>query len=954
MELIGLALVLAVVAAACTGSPTRSDQADTTASTVAEDPVIGADGGEIPAPVVDPTPIEPSSEVRIGTLDNGLTYYARSNQAPGAGMSLRLVVNAGSLQQEEPESGEAHFLEHMMFNGTERYPGNELNRVLQSFGSVIGPDLNAYTSYDETVYSLELTDINPDLLDTGFSVLVDWASAATIDEADTIEERGVVREEVRLRDEGSAGVISTLFDEVYFDGTAYDRREPGGDGAMVLEIDADQLRRFYDRWYRPDLMAVVAVGDLPVDRIEELVRSHFSDLESRGSEAPERVEPTVEPIDEPVTRVLTHPEVAAPFGSIDYSITTWDQGTVGGERLTLIQDLYTLMIQNRLLDAVDRAEVELDEPVATRFQENRHQSFLGFNFDAPDLAQGTEYVLSEMRRVELTGFTEEEYQRAADQARTGLDQYLAMAPSTNDYAHADAYVVHFLESAQISSADDTHARLTAIIDDLTAEEISQVFRWEMAQAAPLVVVIGSDPTLVPTEAELQAAVDAAATVTGDQGPSDVPTIEKLMDRPDPVAPLATSEIRELNATERTYDNGVTLRFVYSDIAANEVELRAVGQGGWSALTPEDALIAPAAVDAVSRSGVGDHDRLTYRRFLADASTSLSPYIDETSEGFVGRSASEDLEILFQQLHLSMTAPRVEATALRQTLDDIAEDRRLVETDTWTASQAALADVLYDGDPRFAVAPSDLSDLTEAEAVDVYQQRLGGVDDLVVAIVGDFERETIEELADAYLGTLPARSPDTWTDARPALITDAARRDLVVGSGEATGAVSVLYPSELRVDATTQIELMVLEQILDARLFDELRERLGATYGGFVTATPRWAPTEGVELLLFANVDPTRVEEVLTVMVTETKDLAANGPTPEELERARSVLQADFLLIGNPQLIDMLLTEQSNQPLTYKRRNDLLPEVSTTDVQSLAARVMPADVRIEVIALPADG
>ncbi len=949
---LGLLVVLALLAAACTSSPTESSPETTIAPPASDDPVDGIDGTELVAPEVDATPIEPSSAVRIGTLDNGLTYYLRSNQAPGLGLSLRLVVNAGSLQQEEPESGAAHFLEHMLFNGTERYPGNELNRVLQSLGVLIGPDLNAYTSYDETVYSLQLSEITPDIVETGFSVVADWASAATIDQAATVEERGVVREEVRLRDEGSQGAISTVFDDAYSRGTAYESREPGGQGPMVLETDADQLRQFYDRWYRPDLMAVIAVGDLPLDALEEEVRDHFTDLTPRGIEAPERIEPVVSPIDESVTRVLSHPEVAAPFGSIDYSITTWGLGTVGGERLTLIQDVYALMIQNRLLDAVDRAEVELDEPWVGRFQETRHQSFLGFNFDAPDLAQGAEFILSEMRRLELAGFTDQEYQRAADQIAASLDQFLATAPSTNDFVYADDYVAHFLESAQISSASATHERLTAALDDITADEVSQVFRWELSQAAPIVIVVGSDPARLPTEADLKAAIDAATTTAADDnGSGDVPVIEELMVRPDPVEPFTTQGLDELEGAEWSYENGVTVRFIDSDITANDVELRARGQGGWSILDPEDGPIAFAATDAVSRSGVGEHDRLTYRRFLADASTSLFPFIDETSEGFVGFSATEDLEILFQQLYLLVTAPRVEGPALRQTLDDIDEDRRLVETDTWTASQAALADVLYDGDPRFAVASPDLSDLTEPEAVDIYQQRLGAVDDLVVAIVGDVRRAEVEELADAYLGTLPAGPGDTWANVRPPLITGPVRRDLTVGSGESTGAVSVLYPSEITVDATTKVELMVLEQILDARLFDQLREQLGVTYGGFVQASTRRAPTEGVELLLFANVDPGRVDEALATMLSVTKDIAANGPTAEELERARAVIQADFNLINNPQLLTMLLTDDDIRPLTPARRNTILPQITAANVQILATRVLPLDVRVEVTALP---
>ena len=946
-----LTIVVVMLVAGCTDSAETADPASTMPTT--PETVINADGIEVVTPVADPTPIDVSSAVRTGTLDNGLTYYARSNQSPGRGLSLRLVVNAGSLQQEVPESGVAHFLEHMLFNGTEQYPGNELTRELQNIGVLIGPDLNAYTSYDETVYSLELTSITDETVDFGFAVLAQWASAATLDQQATTAERGVVREEVRLRDEGPDGAIATVFDNAYLRGTAYEGREPGGRGDLVLATNADDVRRFYDRWYRPELMAVVAVGDLPVDRLEQEIKNRFSDLEPRGGDTPPRMEPEVPPIVIPITEVVSHPEVAAPFGSIDYSITAWDPGTVGGERLSLMQDVYALMIQNRLLDAVDRGAVELDDPGVGRFFQTRNQGFLGFHFDAPDLAEGTEFILSELRRLELSGFSNSEYERAAEQITTSLDQLLATAPSTSDSQYANGLAAHFLAGTQISSIADTHGRLTAALDEILASEVTNLFRWEMKRAAPIVIVVGSDASLLPVEADLQAAIEAAGIITAEGADAgDGPAIEVLMTRPELVEPVGTGPIDELGGFEWVFANGVTVRFIHSAISANQVDIHAVGQGGWSVLPEADAPLAVVASEAVIRSGVANYDRLAYRRFLAEVNTALFPFIDETSEGFFGSANSDDLEILFQRLYLTITAPRVEAPALRQTIDDADERRRLVETDTGAASQEALADLLYGGDRRFSLAPPDVSALTADRALDVYSRRFATVDDLVVAVVGDVGRREVATLAAAYLGTLPAGPADSWVDVRPPALDEVVRRDLLVGSGEATGSVSVLYPSDIVVDAATLVELQLLEQILDARLFDELREELGASYGGFVSAVTRLAPTEQIDILFFANVDPERVEETLAAVLAEAEDVSTNGPRAEELERARAVLQADFDLTNNFELIAMLLTEADEEILTYELRAKVLDAITAADLKALAAQVLPSDVRAEVVAIPA--
>ncbi len=960
-----VAVIFAVLlaATACTDSAVDDGAVDDAAA----DPTAGPDDEttsagtgdddadrpyELIEPDPDPTPIEPSGEVRIGTLDNGLTYYVRRNSAPGGSLSLRLVVDAGSLQQDVPESGSAHFLEHMLFNGTENFPGNELSRALERLGVQFGADLNAYTSLDETVYQLDIVSITDDKIESGFDVMLDWASAATIDQAATEAERGVVREELRLRDEGPDGAVAEAFNEAYLRGTPYEGREPGGEAELVLETNAEELRAFYDRWYRPELIAIVAVGDLPEDRMEQEIVDRFADFEGRGDDAGERVQVVTDPIDTPITDVVSHPELSRRFGSIDYSLTSWDESTIGGERLTLHQELMALMIGNRLRDAVDRGDVVLDDPFVTRFEQNRAQTFLGFNFDSPELVDGIEYVLTEMRRIEIGGFTDAEYQRAASQVETSLDQALASVDTTQDRTYADVYAGHFLRSDQISSLADTHGRLTTALAEDSAADVTDLFRWELSRAAPIVIAVGPDPATLPTIAQLDGAIDAAAAaeISGDDAADDV-AIESLMTRPDPVEPVEEVSIDELEATEWTFPNGVTVRFVESAIDANTVNLIARGHGGWSVLPADDAAVAPYAVSAVGDSGLGEYDRLTVRRFLAGSTSSLAPFIDETSEGFFGSSGTDDLETLFQQLHLSVVAPRVSDVALSETVT-AAEDRaRQVAGDAGTATINAVADARFDGDERFLLVPPPLDDLTAERALDIYDERLGEVDDLTVAIAGDVSADTVAELAAAYLGTLPAGDAESWADVRPEPVAEVVRRDLVAGSGTATGTVAVLYPSQFDVDAGTRVELRVFEQIFNGRLLDVVREELGASYGGRAVTDATVAPREGVDLLLFANIDPARGDEILDVILAEAEDLATNGPTVEELDRARSVVQADFDLINNAQLIEMMLTPPDEERLTVERRAELLAGVDQASIRALAAAVLPTDVRVEAIAVP---
>lgn len=951
--------VLALVAAACTDSrdDAGTDPEDATSSTEETTDGDEGDGTDDEAIVLvepdpDPTPIEIDPAVTIGTLDNGLTYYLRSNQAPGGGLALRLVVNAGSLQQDEPESGHAHFLEHMLFNGTENFPGAELRQTLGRLGVEFGPDLNAYTSFDETVYELDLTAINDDKIETGFDVLADWASRATIAQADTEAERGVVREEIRLRDEGPDGVVTTAFLGAYLDGSPYEDTEPGGDAQEILATDAEDLREFYDRWYRPELMAIVAVGDLPVERMEEEIRDRFEGLESR-SDGAERVEVEADPIADPFTAVVTHPEVAREFGSIDYSLTTWGQETVGGERLTLMQDLMALMIRNRLSDAADRGAADLGEPFVVRFAETRAHSFLGFNYEGADLVAATEYVLNEMVDLQRSGFEADELDRATDELGALLDQFLAGGRSTQDIQWADSYVAHYLDGSQISSVGSTHERLTGVLDGLDVAEVTDLFRWELAQAAPIVILVGSDPSSLPAEADLDAAVERSTADDrmpvireAEQG------IEALMDRPEPVEPVETRDVADPEATEWVFANGVTVRFVDSTIASGQVDLVAEAEGGWSALEPGPGALAPYAVAAVADSGLGEFDRVQVRRFLSARSSQLQPYLGETVEGFVGSAGVDDLEVLFQQLHLAVTAPRIDPLALDEVIGNADDSRRQVTADPGLATLQALNELVYGDDVRFGLLPpDDLDGLSADEALSIYADRFDDVDDLVVAIAGDVGEDEVAELAQAYLGSLPAGEPDTWADVRPDPLTTVVDRDVVAGTGEATGTVAVFYPSDVEVDAATRVEARLLEQIFSTRILDEVREELGASYGGQAIIETRTTPTDGLDVLLFANVDPGRGDEILDVVVAQATDLAANGVTADELDIARSIVQDDYELLDNNQLIDMLLTDPDEEVLTLGRRLELLAQVELADLAALAAQVLPTGVRAEVVTTP---
>lgn len=767
-------VVLGLIAVGCSGSNDEAAPTTTVAAPDSDDgttgsagPVDAADapGGE-PAP--DPTPIPLDPAVRAGVLDNGLTYYAMSNDSPGAKLELRLVVNAGSLHQEVPDAGSAHFLEHMLFNGTTQFPGLALDDALRGFGMAIGPDVNAYTWFDETVYELSLPT-TPEAIETGFDIVREWMTNATIDEQAVTDERGVVREELRVRDESADGVINDVVFSAYIADSPYVGREVSGSVERALATTPDGLRAFYDRWYRPEHMAVIAVGDLPVDDLEQLIADEFSSVEPRTDEQVTQPDRGVGDLDDIVVDVVTHPDGPEPRVSLDYALPHWDADTVGGERLRLIEDLANQMLSIDLDNAATRGTIDAIGPGGGTFGFVRERRFLGFNFAGDDPTASTEDVVGLIASTTANGFPRSTFDRAVAGARSGVEQELAGLGSRQDTRIASALVSVFLDGAAFDAVDASVARRLALLDELTVEDVNQHLQYVMSRSAPILVAFGNDPAdfdLAALSAAVAAGLDADR-VLDSAADSDVQPGQELMAAPDRVQAVSNDDvdIDGVDATELTLANGVRVFITESEISEGEVFLLAAGEGGFSVLEPGLGQPITLAAGAASRSGIGEYDAIDLQTALADRNVGLTPFISLLQEGFQGSADADDLETLFQLLHLSITSARIDDAAWREAVDGADQAATFYETDPSGAGFVALIDARYGDTGYHALAPDvdAIASLGADGALDLFQQRFSAIDDFTVAIVGDVPTEVVVELAERYLSGLPMRPEDPWVD-----------------------------------------------------------------------------------------------------------------------------------------------------------------------------------------------
>jgi zinc protease len=967
-------VVVGSLVAACsadpgvTGGASRSSSgAVAPASTAAPEPIAGSTPVTAPDPTGLPSISVADPDVEIGALDNGLRYLVRNNDNPGRRVEMRLVVDAGSVLQDATQDGGAHFLEHMLFNGTEQFPENELLDVLRGFGAAFGPDINAYTNYDETVYALTMPTDDPSTVATGLDVLAQWLSAATIDQAQVEAERGIVLDEWRQRASSTSGRIFEQVQDLFLTGSPYEGQAPIGTPDAIEATDSEPLRRFYDDWYRPDNAAVVVVGDVDVDGIVAALTDRFAPLVERA-EVRERPVPAVESSREPQVRILADPDVAEGFAQVTLPLgTRLPVGTPEAEaQRDLLDTIAFDIVATRLANDALRGEAPFDDARAgsAEYVRGFDARDIVVSADGGDLEASTQAVLDELERVRRHGFTVAEVDQAVSTARTRIRSEYDSRDTRQDAAYAEQYVAHVLEEEPIPTAQAAFDLASAVLDRATPETVAFGVVERLASSAPHLLVVAPEAEAddVPSA---DVFVDQIASVGDreiDPRPEEAAIDGELMPAPEPVAEASAEQ---LSSGERvsfvaplllTFPNGVEVSINRTEIVAGQVAFEARSPGGLSRVADADVAAGRAAPEIVGRSGVATYDPVALDNFVADEDVTLEPYVDTFTEGFVGNAATADLEVLFQLVHLFMTQPRVDPVALEQYVDDrlpLAADPSI---DPGYAGLDALARARYD-DPRFLFPTVDELDSVTADGVDrVYRDRFADASDFSFAFSGDLDVDRVTELSRQYLGTLPAtgrvETVDFVEPPPPAgIVTD------VVGAGQGdVASLSLLFTAPASADRRDDVAAEMVQQVLGVRLTDAIREDLGDSYSSFavVQLTSGVAPDAAVYVSNTTSAE--LLDDVASAVTAEFDDLRSNGPTDAEYAAANETVARELELYSNPQINDevlAVLTDPGGNPSldAFLQQASLVDDIGPAELTAYLAEWLPANQFIDVRVQP---
>ena len=833
--------------------------------------------------------LEIDPKVTIGKLENGLTYYIRENKKPENRADFRLAVNAGSVLEDEDQQGLAHLVEHMAFNGTVHYKKQELVDYFESIGVAFGPDLNAYTSFDETVYMIEVPTDDEDIIQQAIQILEDWAHGILLEEEDIDGERPVVGEEWRLG-QGASQRMSNKILPVIFHNSQYGNRLPIGKKAVIDTAHYSTIRRFYTDWYRPDLMSVVAVGDFDKSKMEELIRTHFSRL-TMPENPKERIKYPVPDHAETLVAIATDIEAPYTAVSIDFKFDKKEENTTQDYRRRIKRKLFSGMLKNRLVELTKAS----DPPFiyGTAYFNDMVLTKDGFSFFAvvndDDIMKGIQTLLIEGQRINRFGFTKTELEREKTQVLRQIQKAYDEMEKTESRSFVREYVSNFLRGEPIPGISSELEMHKTFLPNISMEEINKLSHLYMKDFNRVVAVRAPEKegVIIPTESEILNIFDEVKNIPISpyvDAVSDEPLIAVL---PDPGKMLNEKNHSSVGITEWRLDNGVRILLKPTEFKNDEILFKAYSPGGTSLASDEDFLSADLATDIISESGIGNFSSIQLEKKLSGKIVNISPYISELYEGLRGSASPQDIETLFQLIYLHVTAARLDSSAFKSFLTRTAGWLENWKSRPESVFQDTLSVTLSQNHIRKRPLTANLLPETDLHAaVNFYRDRFGDAGDFTFILVGNFETDTIKPLVLQYLGSLPTQNRrESWVNHN--IVPPKGNVDKSVYRGiEPKSLTQIIYTGDCKWSRQSRYNFLSMIEVLRIKMREVLREDMGGVYGVRIQGNMSHYPKESFSISIGFGCDPERVDELTTAVKEQIQLIMEEGTTEKYLHKVK--------------------------------------------------------------------
>ena len=871
-----LAVVLVVTSCLASARPQAATQAQTTA-------------------LSQPMPVDP--QITIGKFSNGLRYYIRDNKKPEKRAELRLVIKAGSILEDDDQQGMAHMVEHMAFNGTKHFPKQDLVQFIESLGMRFGADLNAYTSFDETVYMLQVPTDKPEVMDKALLILEDWAQNVTFDPAEIEKERGVVMEEWRIR-RGAGERMQSKIWPIMLKGSRYADRMPIGKPEIIQSGKAERLKKFYADWYRPDLMAVVAVGDFDKTAIEKLITAHFSKIPAATKPRPRTI---YDVLDHPgaTYAIATDKEMTATTVEVDNILPGREEGSVGAYRQKIVDRLFSGMFGSRFSELAQKPDSPLIFAGVNRggfLSPTKDQASLFAQVKEDGIERGLDTLLGEAERVTRFGFTATELDRQKQNVLRGYERYLAEKDNTVAASRADEYVRNFLENETLPSAEDEYALHQRLLPAITLDEINKLAKEWFPERNRLVVVRAPEKPglVVPDETKLAAVMKAASAKELKPYVDSLTTAALIEAIPTPGSIAKTTTIDAAGITEWVLSNGAKVVLKPTAFKADEILFRATSPGGTSLASDKDYIPASTASQVITAGGLGSFSATDLRKLMTGKVAVATPFIGELEEGLSGSSSRKDLETMFQLIYLRFLQPRADQNAFTvqagQAKSMLTNQSAIPEF----AFFEALTTARFQNHLRRRFSTAAMVDEWNLDkSLAFYKDRFADASDFTFVFVGSFDLATIKPLVERYLGSLPSiHRKETWKDVGARTAAGVIEKKVEKGI-EPKSLNAIIFSGAFEHDQMHRIAIRAMSEVLQMRLLETIREELGGTYSINVSAGYQRIPNPEYSITIQFGSAPERADDLVKRVFQEIEKLKTGGPTDKQVADEKEALLRDF-------------------------------------------------------------
>ena len=848
-------------------------------------------------------PLPVDKNVRIGQLDNGLTYYIRHNKLPENRAEFYIAQKVGSILEEPQQRGLAHVLEHMAFNGTKNFPGDDKGLGVipwcETVGIKFGTNLNAYTSIDETVYNISNAPIDrTGVLDSCLLILHDWSNYILLKDDEIDKERGVIREEWRSRNSGMLRVYTDLLPTIY-QGDKYADCMPIGSIDVINNFPYKDIRDYYHKWYRPDLQGIVIVGDIDVDTVEAKLKAVFADVQKPVNPA-ERTYYPVTDNKEPIVAIGTDKEVDDPSIEIYFkqdATPDSEKNNVGYLASQYMTSMISSMLNARLSELVQSAN-----PPFTRASSYYSDFFVAktkeaFALSASSKADGIETalktLLQETERARRFGFTESEYARARANYLQSLESAYNEREKTKHGSYVREYVQNFLNGEPIPGIEAEYAMMNQLAPNIPLQAMNMVMQQLVPDSNQVVIIAGpaKEGLKYPTKEEvinllkgmkdldLQAYVDKV---------SDEPLMKEA---PKGGKIISEKEGDIYGSTKLVLSNGVTVYVKKTDFKADEIRMKGTSLGGKSIFPDKDALNFAVMDNVIAVGGLGNFSQVDLTKVLAGKKVSVNAGLGATTENVFGTCSPKDFETMMQLTYLTFTAPRKDAEAFESFKNRMKAQLESAQANPLSSINDSLQKAMYNNHPRVVMMKPEMVDQIDYDRIlEMYNDRFKDASDFTFYFVGNIDLETAKPLIAEYLGALPAiNRKETFKDTKMSIRKGVYKNEYAKEQQTPTATIVFLYSGKAPYTLKNDILLSFATQVLDMVYTEEVREKEGGTYGVNCFGDLQKYPKEQLLLQIVFQTDPAKKDKLAGIVVDELKKLAAEGPSDVHLQKVKEYM-----------------------------------------------------------------